>query len=241
MKKQLELLYQLQTIDINIMNSEKQQTKYHKQLAELDEKTTQDEENFKQEQGRLETIEKEHREIEHLLQTMEDQKKKIGDKLLAIKTNREYQASVAEIEKVNQSIKAKEDDAIGHLDDIDSAKQQLEQLRGKLQENKTIYAKQKKQVEHNFENHLKNIEQQKQEGVMLAKNIDPDVFATYEKIKKVRQGFAVAIAADEHCMGCNMKIPPQIYNDAICSEKIMTCPYCNRILYVEPEKESMEN
>ncbi len=239
MRNQLELLYQLQTIDMNIMNSEKQQSRYNKKLADLDEKMTQDEENFKQEQGQLEIIEKEHREIERLLQTMDDQKKKIEDKLLAIKTNREYQASLAEIEKVNQSIKTKEDDAIAHLDDIDSAKQQVEQLRKEFQKTKTIYEEQKKQIEQDFKNHLKDIEQQKQEGAVLAKDIEPEVFATYEKIKKVRHGYAVAIAADEQCMGCSMKIPPQTYNEAVCSKKIMTCPHCNRILYVETEKENL--
>ena len=68
--------------------------------------------------------------------------------------------------------------------------------------------------------------------------IDKDLFDRYKQIQKLRNGVAVTFAEAEHCLGCNMKIPPQLYNEAVRAEKIVSCPNCHRILVLKPFKES---
>jgi len=45
---------------------------------------------------------------------------------------------------------------------------------------------------------------------------------------------------DEHCQGCNMGIPPQLYNIVLRGENIETCPYCHRIMYYEVALKGLE-
>ncbi|NIQ93637.1 MAG: hypothetical protein GWN87_05090, partial [Desulfuromonadales bacterium] len=35
------------------------------------------------------------------------------------------------------------------------------------------------------------------------------------------------------CLGCNMHLPPQLYNSLFRVDEIRACPQCNRLIYVE--------
>jgi predicted nucleic acid-binding Zn-ribbon protein len=59
--------------------------------------------------------------------------------------------------------------------------------------------------------------------------------ATYERLSRMRSGFALAEARDYSCLACRMKIRPQVFNDIRRGEKIITCESCGRILYFKVE------
>jgi predicted nucleic acid-binding Zn-ribbon protein len=40
------------------------------------------------------------------------------------------------------------------------------------------------------------------------------------------------------CKGCQRKIPPQMANNLITAQEIMTCPNCFRFIYAAPESET---
>jgi len=238
LRNQLELLFKVQTIDNNVKNSIKLQKRYQNDILRLEEKVKKEEEQYIKQQEIIENFEKEHRNSERALSLLEEKKKKIEDKLMSIKTNKEYQASLQEIEKVKEVIKKQEDETIENLDSIESAKKDIKKLEEEYKKTKAQFEEKKKQVEKELKCHLDEIEQQKEKRELLVTEIDPDVFTDYKRIQKVRQGCAVAIAMNEHCMECSMKIPPQIYNEVVYAEKIKTCPYCNRILYVKYENDN---
>ncbi len=50
-------------------------------------------------------------------------------------------------------------------------------------------------------------------------------------IKGRRNGIAVVSARSSICSGCNMNLPPQLYNELQRSEELICCPNCNRIIY----------
>ena len=67
----------------------------------------------------------------------------------------------------------------------------------------------------------------------LQQELKPDMLRTYQQIFKARKGIAVVLVDNEHCFGCSMKIPPQIYNEVVQGDTLHTCPHCRRILYVD--------
>lgn len=240
LRRQLELLYKIQTIDTNIRNSKELQRNYHKKIKRLKEELESEKDRNKSEQENLEGLEKKYRDMERALNILEDQKKKIQDKTLSIKTNKEYQAALQEIETIKDSISRKEDEVIEIIENIESTKKLLKKSEGDLGQKKIEYEEEKKQIEEELKNHLADIETQKEKRDLLIKEIDPNVFADYQRIENVRQGFAVALTENEQCLGCSMKIPPQIYNEVVLAEKIITCPYCHRILYVNHNKDKKQ-
>ena len=240
MREQLELLFEVQTIDTNIRNSEELQKKYHDDIAKLEQEVKNKEESHKNHQEHLKDLEKEYRNQERSLKSLEENKEKIEDKLLSIKTNKEYQAGLQEEDNIKRSINEKEDEIIEIMDNIESVRASIKNSEEELNKTRAQYTEKKKQIEEELKNHIDDIEKQKRGRELLFKKIDPDIFADYTRLQNIKQGLAVAVAENEQCLGCSMKIPPQIYNEVVYCEKIITCPNCHRILFVVHDSDENE-
>jgi uncharacterized protein len=66
----------------------------------------------------------------------------------------------------------------------------------------------------------------------LAKAVKADVLKRYGAIR-LRRGLAVVSVKNGTCQGCNMNIPPQLYNTLQRGQTVETCPSCHRIIYWE--------
>jgi len=64
----------------------------------------------------------------------------------------------------------------------------------------------------------------------ILERISTEVLPIYEKISN-KNGQALALVVNELCTGCNMNIPPQLYNHILTETEIHQCPSCKRILY----------
>jgi len=233
LRRQLELLFEVQKIDTNIKQSEALQSKFASDMALLDGEFGQEEEKRKLDQQQLETLEKDHRTHDRTLRSLEDQRKKIEERIQTVKTNREYQAGLQEVETVKAAISKQEDEILALMEAMETVKASLKQSESRLSASRTHYEEKKKELQQNLQAHLHAIEEQQQKRALLVQGIDPGIFADYKRIEKVRRGIAVARADHEQCLGCSMKIPPQIYNEVVLGEKLITCPNCQRILFVE--------
>lgn len=56
---------------------------------------------------------------------------------------------------------------------------------------------------------------------------------TYDFIRRRMSGRVIVPARDGACTGCNMVVPPQMYNELMVGEQVKQCPSCKRILYYE--------
>lgn len=70
----------------------------------------------------------------------------------------------------------------------------------------------------------------------LREKVDHVLLSKYDRIKEKRKGLVVVQCVDGVCRGCHMHIPPQLYNELVRADKLITCPVCQRILYIETDK-----
>jgi predicted nucleic acid-binding Zn-ribbon protein len=237
LKDQLDLLIKIQNIDTNIKCSEEFQAKYQQEMAIIENEESTEEEKCKKQKEELESLTKEHRSRERALDEMLDQKKKLEDRLFAIKTNKEYQASLQEINAVKDSIQKHEDAVLEVMEKLELTRTSLQESEGNLQKNKKIYSQKRGKLEKNLKEHLKDIEEQQKRRKLLESEMDPKTLKDYQSIKEIRLDLAVVMANNEKCAGCNMKIPPQCYNEVLTGNAITLCPNCSRILYVKIEEQ----
>ena len=54
----------------------------------------------------------------------------------------------------------------------------------------------------------------------------------YQLLLDRRQGLAVVEARNGTCLGCNMQLPPQLFNSLFTAAEVKSCPHCNRLLYL---------
>jgi hypothetical protein len=153
--------------------------------------------------------------------------------MMAIKTNKEYAAAQHEISSIEQAIGKKEDEIIMCMDAVENTKALTASAEAAMQEARRRFDDKKQQAETQLRDYLDDIERQRQAREALLQEIRPDMLTTYQQLHRARNGLAVALADNEYCFGCSMKIPPQLYNEVVQGDHLHTCPHCRRILYVD--------
>ena len=77
-----------------------------------------------------------------------------------------------------------------------------------------------------FEGQVKELETKRAE---VAKGVHPPLLSRYETVRKRRTPALVTVVAGT-CQGCNMSLPPQLYNTLKTTLQTDICPSCHRII-----------
>jgi predicted nucleic acid-binding Zn-ribbon protein len=232
-KDQLQLLWRLQTVDRQIEESQREISSYPAALERLQRMHEAQREREEEEKKKIEELERERMNKEGELEMERERIKRSQLKLLEIKTNKEYQALLQEIEGGTERNSQREEEIIVLLENIDQTKaayaNKLEQGR---QENIQV-----EEETTEIKNRLAATEQavirNQQIREEIVRELDPELLRRYDTLKEKRNGIAVVLVKNEGCQGCFVNIPPQMYNEVQKHKEIIVCPNCNRILYWE--------
>lgn len=182
-------------------------------------------------------LQKQRNEKELELASKEEGMKKLRTQLYSLKTNKEYQAMLQQINDGKADASVIEDKILQLLEQGDKIKNDIEQERQKLKEEEKVFLGQKKKIEDRIkeiEGRLLQLEAQREQVIP---EIDHKILAQYERILTNRDGLAIVGVKNNTCQGCNMFVPPQVINLIKMYERIITCEVCNRMLCIE-ENES---
>ncbi|MCJ7664213.1 MAG: C4-type zinc ribbon domain-containing protein [Desulfobacterales bacterium] len=232
-KKQLQLLWKLQTLERQIEEAQKEKESCPVTLESLQGLLKAQEEKKEEEKRRIEELEKERVRLEGELEMESERTKRSQLKLLEIKTNKEYQALLKEIEMGKEHNSQREEDIIRMLDEIDRLKtdyastvERAHKERKEIEEEQEKVREQMVTVEQNITHWHHNREE-------IVRELDPELLKRYTVLKERRNGIAVVLVKNEGCQGCYVNIPPQMYNEVQKNKEIIVCPNCHRILYWE--------
>ncbi len=232
--EELRLLWRIQELEFSIKEAEEETSRYPRERKNLEEELLKMDQRLKEAQKELEDLEKRRRRLEQELEDLRIKVKKSKIRLLEVKTNKEYEAVLNEIEWGQNAISSLEEEILGILEEIDKKKVEFERLKeetnlekGKINELISRLENRQKELKE------KVSEWQKEKGE-LVKSVPEELLELYKNLKHKR-GFAIARVKDEICQGCFLHIPPQLYNEILKNERIYTCPNCKRILYYEKE------
>ena len=125
MKDQLELLWELQKIDLDLKHIKEERERYPREIKKLDERMSIERERLQTEKGKVDLLEKERREKERELSSSQEKIKKAEGKMSEVKTNKEYQALLTEIETIKGASSREEEEILQVLEEIDELKKDL--------------------------------------------------------------------------------------------------------------------
>jgi uncharacterized protein len=231
MEEQLGLLIQLQELDATIRARSEQKNRLPEALAALERRRAAARDDLDAIKESLQTAQKNKRDRDKDLEAGAQKVEKLKARASEIKTNKEYQALLKEIEGAEQESKAIEDDILLLMEKIDGAAGQITAAEQRAREEEAVIQAEQKQHEAAFarlEEELKAVEQARRE---MVSRIQPPVLAQYQKLLVSKAGSAMAEARGESCSGCYMSIPPQVFVNVKKNESIINCPNCGRILY----------
>lgn len=237
MDEQLRLLIQLQEVDTVLRSLVARKDQLPKVLAELEQRRVANQKNLDTVKEALQTAQKNKRDRDQDLETGVQKAERLKARTSEIKNNKEYQALLKEIETIEQENKAIEDEILRLMEKIDAAAAAITTAEQTTREADAAIAAEQKEHEAaaaKIAAELAGVEQEKQR---MAQQVEPSVFAKYQRLIATKAGTAIAEARGESCSGCFMSIPPQVFVNVKKNESIISCPQCNRILYY---KEAIE-
>jgi len=231
LRKQLELLWELQRIDLALRDLMEERERYPKEMKRMDERCRIEKERIQKEREKVELLEKDRRQKEHHLTAEQDKIKKTEGRMFEVKTNKEYQAVLTEIEGIKEGSSREEEEILRLLDEIDETKKSLARWEKETAVSLEKIEAERKVLEGKITRDDAGCKKQIERREVLAKQIESRLFKLYDTLKEKRRGVGVVNVKNETCQGCFLNIPPQMYIEVQKNNTLIQCPHCNRILY----------
>lgn len=235
LKAQLTSLTGLQTVDTEIYVLRKEKEAKPQELKVLEALFEEKKQGLANIEKSVLDLQKQKKEKELELATKEESAKKLQGQLYSLKTNKEYQTMLQQIEDAKADASVIEDKILEVMERIDQAKVETEKEKEKLKTEEKTFQEQEKVVEVRIKEIDERLSQLESQRKQIIPGIDPKILVQYERILANRDGLAITTAKDNSCQGCNMYVPPQVINLIKMYEEIVTCEVCNRILYIAEE------
>jgi predicted nucleic acid-binding Zn-ribbon protein len=156
---------------------------------------------------------------------------KYKDQLLELKTNREYQAMLHEIETAQTDIRSREDRILETMMEADELGAKVKKAEADLKAVEKEVGAERQALEKEVTALQGELNRTAAAREQLASQIDPGVLAIFEVTARSRKGVAVAEARNGLCNICHVRLRPQMFNEVRKNESIIQCDSCRRILY----------
>lgn len=236
MNPQLSPLIELQTLDLRIMEIKDQQRKTPDLIQAAEVPLAGAKQSLEQATGSVEALVKERRDKERDLEAQEDHISKLRGRLTELKTNKEYQAHLFEIEMANKKKGEIEDQILLLMERIEKHQQEAKQAQAKASQAEHVFQQEKSRLGKLLADLGAELVQLEQKHREIAAGIDKALLERYRKLKAMRKDLAVVAVRNGICTGCRLQLPPQLVAEVKRSDQLVTCSYCHRILYWEGDQ-----
>lgn len=180
----------------------------------------------------LQTAEHDHRQAEAALQDAEALVTRLEGQQNQVKTNEAYTTLLREIDGAKAAISRHETRILELMDETESCSGALLRTEAEEREERTALDQELVSLDEREKVLAKEIARLREARLQAEKPVDPAWLTHYERILRRRQP-AVAVTAQELCLSCRVRVPPQRFMETLAGESLVTCEGCHRILIHE--------
>ncbi len=238
MNEQLFHLISLQSIDSRILANKRELDKIPGRLAGAEKVLDHARAKEVEFKDKLESLNKQKRAREIDLEDSVARVKTLKGRMSEIKSNVEYQARLKEIDAAEAATRSVEDEILVLMESIEAMSADRKEVEETFQEASRQMEEIKVGVKENGSLLEKEIKALKADREARVIEIEAELYQQYKSLMEEAHGLAVVLVRDQICHGCNMSIPPQLYNEVRSTDRIYTCSECSRILYYKENKEN---
>jgi predicted nucleic acid-binding Zn-ribbon protein len=231
-KSEIDILVKLQSMEMESNRINSMLGSVSQRLETLDTELMAFERQLTEKKNQLDGLKKKYRSCESDIDMNLSRIKKSQGKLRSVKTNKEYQSILKEIDDVRSLNSKLEDEMIEYLDAMESAESFISAKKVELSELQDHIRSEKMSIEQESEAGEKRLAELKTEWEKISREIAPNLLKTYMTIRDKR-GMAIAAVNNAVCQGCHLNLPPQMYNELQRCDSLKFCPNCQRIIYWE--------
>ena len=235
MRNNLKSLYELQEIDLRIDGLDGEKGQLLSEAQALEAKLAEAREKIAARREEAQALETEKVTLEANLASENDNIVRSESHLKEIKTQKEYQAVSKEISGAKKLIVELEEQLLQKINAIEEIGADVAKKEAELAELEQNVALQQGEVQRKVETLESGIAADAATREETIKGLPASVMKRYSRLRDQRRGIAVVEAKEGNCMGCNMHLPPQLYNTLFRADDVLTCPHCQRILVLRQE------
>jgi predicted nucleic acid-binding Zn-ribbon protein len=232
----IDKLLELQVADKEIRKLQEEVAALPKRVAVIEQKLAGTKAHLEKVRAAAKGDEANRKKFEANIKDLQGKISKYRDQSLDVKTNEQYKALLHEIQFAEQEIRLNEDRILEVMVNVDAREKEVKAAEAELRAETAEIENEKEQARRVTAEDQKKLSELNGKRDALRHGISEDLLRHYERVMKFR-GSGLAEVRDHKCMGCQVMLRPQTYNEVRNAEKVMICESCQRIYYYNPANE----
>jgi predicted nucleic acid-binding Zn-ribbon protein len=234
MLQDLALALRLQALDRKIATLEQDIATLPKHTAEIERKLESHTRRHEADKAALAANQRDRKKLEGDIQLQEQKISKLKGQMLDAKTNEQYRAFQNEISYAENEIRKAEDKILEFMEQSEPLEKNVKAAEADLKVQRQQVEAEKARARERTAADQKWLAETRTERKTVVSQMDPQLNAHYERIRKKTRGTAIADATEGRCDACQIILRPQFFQDLRKGEQIMFCESCGRILTYNP-------
>ena len=230
-QEQINILVEVQSVDVEILQADRLVNALSDEVAAMDQAVAERKALVSAEKETLDDLRKAYRELESESKINAGMIVKSNEKLRGVKTNKEYQSILKEIDEIRKKNSGIEDRMLELLDAIESAEEAGKAKEAELAGFLQSCQEKKESYDAKAQQERQAVEALNEKKAQISAKADPKLISVLDDVKKKVRGLAVVPVQQAICMGCHMNIPAQLFNELQRFDELRFCPHCHRIIY----------
>ena len=235
----IENLLRLQEADKEIRRLQDEIAELPKRVVVIEQKLAGTKAQLERAQAAIKADDAAKRKHETGISDLRGKISKYRDQSLGVKTNEQYKALLTEIQFAEKEIAATEDKILEIMVNADARDKEVKAAQAELKAEAAEIEKEKEEARKRTAEDEKLLAEWRGKRDQLRIGIDEDLLRHYERVSKFR-GSGISEVRDHKCIACQVMLRPQTYNDVRSGKQTVVCDSCQRILYLNPADELVE-
>lgn len=175
------------------------------------------------------TIKQKNLELE--VSSKEADLQKYQQQMMSIKTNKEYDALVAEIDTIKGIISNHETELIETIDLSATLEKNIDDYKTRMDQVEENNTKQLSVLQEKIDTIGDKVSGKETERSAITSNISRQLITVYDRVRRGKGGSAVVAVKRRACGACYKALTPKKVQEIRKADKVLTCDNCGRLLF----------
>ncbi|RKX23672.1 MAG: hypothetical protein DRP46_14370 [Candidatus Zixiibacteriota bacterium] len=238
MLSDIELLLKLQVIDYDLGELERSKEYIPDMMENLKREIKESEELFQKTEKELSESKVMQKNLELEISTRQEELKKLQTQMMSIKTNKEYDALISQIDSVKEAISDRETQVLELIEKIEKLNGSIDDYRKNAEESRVQNEKQLAVLQEKMDSVGSKVSIKQDERHRIEVQVPKRTMSIYERVRKNRGGDVVVTVKKRASGSCYKALPPHRIQEIKRGDQIITCDNCGRMLvWIDGESE----